>query len=223
MASRRQVMLGSVLVVASPAFARPATAIVPFQLRVAIPSSGVLYGGLLFGGGVKALIEGTIDLARSGAAAMSVTTRFLGATRQYAAPDAVALAGKPSWFVGIKPGAVPTKTGQAVVNDTSLGVAWTPPPGATHGLTLTVNAANPLVPAAPAIDAKFVLGLRMTGSVTHYILSAQHDGFPDYGFRLGAGAPVYGYDCVTAGDSPLALFPPMERSGGTSAWTAFSR
>lgn len=220
MPTRRDAAFGLAAIAGSAATAtRAAPLLVPFQLRIAIPSPGVSYLGDVFAGGDKAIVEGTIDMGKTGPAALSVTNRFLGATKRYAASAASPVTGKPSWYVALSPSAPPTETGQAPVTPQSLSATWTTPAGATHGVRLVVAAANPLVTGSPDINAEVTLGLRAGGTGVEFTFTAQHDGFPDYRLKLGANQVVYSYDCVAAGDSPIALFPPMERSG-SAGWAA---
>jgi hypothetical protein len=218
MITRRTMTIGTLAALAWPARLLAAGPLVPFQLRVFIPSPGVSYLGDLFGGGDKAILEGAIDMDNSGAGALSLTARSLGATRRYSPSAAKAVAEKPDWYVSLAPGAAAIETGQSPLTNASLSASWEVPAGATHGVKFVVDAANPLVTAAPAIDAVIRLGLRRTGSGVEYQLSGDHDGFPSYQIKLGAGALVYNYDCVAAGDTPAALFPPMDRTVTSSGW-----
>lgn len=219
MISRRAVTIGGLAAMALPAAARAASTLVPFQLRVFIPSPAVSYVGV-FSGGDKAIVEGTIDLAKSGAAALSVTTRKLGPTKKYADSAAIAMTGKPDWYVALVPGAAPIQTGQADLTAAALSASWDVPAGATHGVKIVVDAANPLIALAPAINAEIRIGLRAAAGGAAYWLSAEHDGFPNYQVKLGAGALVHDYDCVVAGDTPFALMIPMERETVTPTWLA---
>jgi len=218
MISRRSATIGGLIALLWPGRILAAGPLVPFQLKVFIPSPGVRYLGDVFGGGDKAIVEGTIDLGQSGPSSLSVRTRYLGPTKRYPPAAAQPVAGKPDWYVALAGSATPTETGQSPLSDEALSARWQQPAGGTHGVRITVDAANPLVTGAPAIDASFHVGLRLSGSRVEYLLSAEHDGFPSYRLTLGAGALVYDYDCVAAGDTPTALFPPMDRSVTASAW-----
>jgi hypothetical protein len=79
-------------------------------------------------------------------------------------------------------------------------------------------ASNPLVKLAPAIDFEAVFRVNpMTRKCTFEI---EHDGFPAYEayitFNGGSGVTVYNYDPIPAGETPKALFPPMDKSGKVS-------
>jgi Protein of unknown function (DUF3238) len=76
-------------------------------------------------------------------------------------------------------------------------------------------AANPVgLPGTPAID--FAINATCTGG--NCTPSGSHDGFPAYRLEVtneqGATNTIYEYDPYKAGDSPIALFPPMERCAG---------
>jgi len=59
------VTAGGLAALGPPVRALAVAPLVSLQLRVFIPSLGVSYLGDLFGGGDKAVIEGTIDLGRT--------------------------------------------------------------------------------------------------------------------------------------------------------------
>lgn len=187
-----------------------------FQLRIFIPSPAVSYLGDAFSGGDKVVLDGKFDLSKPGPESLSISRRYLGPTDRYA-PEAVeAVAGRPSWFVRPRPGMQPVERGQAILSNRSLAAHWFTPAGATHGVRIVAEAANPLVAGSPAIDAAITLGLRRRDDDLEYSLEAEHDGFPSYSLTVGSRT-VLNYDCVVAQDSPLGLFPPMERHSKT-AW-----
>lgn len=79
--------------------------------------------------------------------------------------------------------------------------------------TLQGSAANPLNTDAPAIDWEYNVTVDNKGKVT---VKGNHDGFPAHEIykRVDKGTPVtiYTHDPRVTGDTPISLFPPMERS-----------
>jgi hypothetical protein len=213
--NRRKIVCGIALTL-SPR-AASAQSVIPFALRIYIPSPAVIFAGSTFNGGDKVLLTGAINLAASGAAALSVNQRTFGETRQYAAGVAQPVAGKPSWYGALPSGAAPIKTDTAQVTDSNLKASWEVPAGATHGARLWVVGANPIPLVAPAIDADILVGLRRTGGVVQFTLNAAFDGFPSYELKLN-GTPVLDHDCIVTSQGPSDLVPPMDRSKITP-WT----
>ncbi|NKI20381.1 DUF3238 domain-containing protein [Paenibacillus dendritiformis] len=74
------------------------------------------------------------------------------------------------------------------------------------------SAANPLNPDASPLDWEYDVTVDHTGKVT---VKGRHDGFPAHEIykRADKGNPVtiYTHDPRVTGDTPLSLFPPMER------------
>ncbi|WP_268625133.1 DUF3238 domain-containing protein [Paenibacillus alvei] len=79
--------------------------------------------------------------------------------------------------------------------------------------TLQGSAANPLNTDAPAIDWEYNVTVDNKGKVT---VKGNHDGFLAHEIyrRVDKGTPVtiYTHDPRVTGDTPISLFPPMERS-----------
>jgi hypothetical protein len=82
-----------------------------------------------------------------------------------------------------------------------------------------VEAVNPLVRGAPAIDASVVF--HVDPAVQTCRLTGQHDGFPAYEAYVtadgGAGVTVHTHDPRTSGDDIMSLFPPMDEAVATTA------
>ena len=76
------------------------------------------------------------------------------------------------------------------------------------------GAANPLVPAAPAIDWDLTVTIDTSGAKPHWTIKGSHDGFPAYEVYVN-GQTIYTY---TPGPGPysfgdlLKLFPPLDVS-----------
>lgn len=78
------------------------------------------------------------------------------------------------------------------------------------------SAANPLVFSAPAIDWNIIIDIDATDrGRPKYTVTGSHDGFPAYELYL-FDQRIYAYDPVAAGETPLALFPPMDKTAGSS-------
>ena len=80
-------------------------------------------------------------------------------------------------------------------------------------LNFTVDASNPLLPLiAPAINLSLSIYIILNNRTA--IIIGEHDGFPAYEIYIssdgGTGQALYTYDPRTEGNSPTALFPPME-------------
>ena len=77
---------------------------------------------------------------------------------------------------------------------------------------------NPLI-TAPAIDLDVTF--RINPATREVWLVGEHDGFPAYEAYIaadgGAGVPIYSHDPRQTGDSPISLFPPMDKKVETSA------
>jgi len=87
----------------------------------------------------------------------------------------------------------------------------------TTTIGMEVNASNKLVIAAPAINYDVNITITETEKGTFdYNISGQTDGFPAYEFFItneatGDSYLIYGSNPAATGDTPTALFPPMEK------------
>lgn len=74
------------------------------------------------------------------------------------------------------------------------------------------SASNPLNADASPLDWEYDVTVDRTGKVT---VKGRHDGFPAHEIykRVDKGTPftIYTHDPRVTGDTPLSLFPPMER------------
>jgi hypothetical protein len=116
------------------------------------------------------------------------------------------------------------KTGKAV--ETSQSEKAGPNPTYTPGtmkdgsttINMQVDASNKLVDGAPSInyDLNITLTQQKNGSLD-FNISGASDGFPAYEFFItnqatGNSTLIYGSNPNKTGDSPTALFPPMEKT-----------
>ncbi|EJL23950.1 DUF3238 domain-containing protein [Novosphingobium sp. AP12] len=185
------------------------------KLVVGIPSPAVQFyfagiGGT-FNGGVKCSPSPKIDLDVAGADSFSFPTLTWGTTHAYEDGDAPIVAGKPDWFRNLNAGAKPTESEQLARTPANLNAEFVAFAGASHAVKFWVVGANPLLALAPAIDADIIVGLRKAGTKVQFAVSGAHDGFPNYTLSIG-GKTVYSWDCVTHGETPSALKPPMDQS-----------
>jgi RHS repeat-associated protein len=116
------------------------------------------------------------------------------------------------------------KSGKAI--ETSKSEKAGPNPTYTTGtmkdgsttVNMKVDASNKLVDGAPSInyDVNITLTQQKNGSLD-YNISGATDGFPAYEFFItnqatGNSTLIYGSNPNKTGDSPTALFPPMEKT-----------
>jgi hypothetical protein len=185
------------------------------KLTVQIPSPIVYFvHGILgvFNGGVKCNPEVGIDLDKPGASSMSFPVPQWGSTREYRAKDTVAVIGKPDWYRSLLADAQEIRSQALQRTPENLNAQFAIPEGASHGVRFTVVGANPLLAAAPTIDADLTVGLRKkAGGGIEFRVDGKHDGFPNYTLHIN-GKAAYSYDCVSADESPLALSPPMDKT-----------
>lgn len=191
--------------------------LVKISLIVKIPSQVVYiaYGALgVFNGGVKCTPDVTIDLDKAGTASMVFATPSWGKTHRYDAADTTPVAGKPDWYRNLRAGAAEQESGTLTRTEQNLNALFTSLDRA-HAVKFVVEGANPLVGAAPAISAEIIVGVRKkAGGVFECCIQGEHDGFPDYTVLVNDKA-AYSYGCVNAGESPTALFPPMDKAVNT--------
>lgn len=176
-----------------------------------IPSEVVEFFGRAFNGGVKSTLIVNVDLAKTGSQSMQIATRTWGETKEYNVSDTAAISGKPDWFRKLVSGAKEIAHDTLVVSDSNLKCTWNPMSGASHGVEMVVEGANPLVSTlpAPAISADISVGFRKTGKDWECSIKGSHDGFPSYAVFINDDLK-YTHDCVSTGQTPWSLFPPME-------------
>jgi len=184
------------------------------RLTIGIPSEAVYYdpvglGGGAFSGGVKCEPAVAIDIDTAGAASMAFPVPAWSMTKSFAPSATLTVAGKPDWFRSLKAGSQPTGSATLARTVDNLNARFTVPDGASHGVEFIVVGANPLLSAAPAIDATLTVGLRRKAGKVQYRVTGNHDGFPDYYVFIEAKR-VYRWSCVDEGQTPFALFPPAE-------------
>ena len=82
---------------------------------------------------------------------------------------------------------------------------------------MEVDAGNKLVTGAPAINYEVSISITETkGGTFDYSITGQSDGFPAYEFFItneatGDSYLIHGSNPAATGDTPTALFPPMEK------------
>lgn len=188
--------------------------LVTIQLTIGIPSEIVLYQivgfGDAFSGGMKCSPKTTIDLDKSTSASMTVGPLAWSTTKSYAETDALLMSGKPVWYRSLSAGAHPKASKALERKPDNMEVKLAQMPEATHAVQFIVAGANPLLTVAPTIDAVITVGLRKAGGGIEYAVEGDHDGFPNYTLTIN-GRTVYAWDCVTKGESPLALAAPMDQ------------
>jgi hypothetical protein len=145
-----------------------------------------------------------------------IKRRAFGQSAEYVKTNLVDVTGKPFWWKAIRKDpflnieALPDRTGTAIVSDASLRVAGqieVSPLGIIPVLHIVfhINAANPLEPAAPAIDCDLDLFLAVSGqNIITYSLKGTHDRFPAYELYLEQNL-VYSYDPTKEGGTPADL------------------
>jgi len=143
-----------------------------------------------------------------------------GETKAYSQGDTENVAGKPWWWKRLKDGAAPSDTATLGRTDDNLHAVasydyaqtaeshWSQGPLAAK-VYLRVDAPNPLVDSAPAINADLWLQLKEYNGKLYYRLTGTHDGFPAYELYVDE-CLVYSHDPEAEGQSPLSLFPPSE-------------
>ncbi|MEO6286359.1 MAG: DUF3238 domain-containing protein [Dyadobacter sp.] len=94
--------------------------------------------------------------------------------------------------------------------------------GNSTTIGMQVDASNKLVNGAPAInyDVNITISQQSNGSLDYKINGAS-DGFPAYEFFItneatGNSTLIYGSNPTKTGDTPMALFPPMEKKINSS-------
>jgi RHS repeat-associated protein len=97
--------------------------------------------------------------------------------------------------------------------------------GNSTTINMQVDASNQLVPGAPPInyDVNITISQQQDGSV-NYNMTGSTDGFPAYEFYItndatGQSTMIYGSDPQKTGDTPVSLFPPMEKNVNKSGNT----
>ncbi|WGW04216.1 hypothetical protein [Tropicibacter oceani] len=176
-----------------------------------IPSQAVALpgAGTGFNGGRKSTLEAQIDLSVNGPGSLTVLTRSWGTTREYARKDLLDVAGKPTWYKSLRPGATALNTATLQLSNDNLFAAFVDVPDASHGVRLYVAGGNPLVVPSPEIDGEFIVSFRNHGGTWQYRVVGSHDGFPSHRIAVGANT-VLDHDCVAQDQTPLSLLPPSE-------------
>ena len=148
----------------------------------------------------------------------SVVDRRWGTSTGYRAGDVLAVPGLPVWYLAIKAGATPVaiEPGKTTVDNLKIAFGGTSFRHNAYALaskstvlSLHADAALPLVPGAPAINADLNLYLKREGDVLRCLVCGDHDGFPAYELYVN-GVLVYCYDPIAGGKAPSALFPPSD-------------
>jgi len=217
---------------AARADTRPMSAVeagqVDITLRVFIPSPAILaerpvvsnraFGGdgrgfQASGGTSRAEIQARYVYSKPGQAhSFTVLSRSWGESTEYAVDDTQAVAGKPSWYRSIKPGAKPIARETLAVSDDNLSASLG---GDSHqGIISVVEGsvvsgfhvagALPLMFLSADIDANFYLHLKRDNDRMLVRLLGSHDEFPAYELYAN-GSLVYSYDPVARGGTPTGL------------------
>ncbi len=82
-------------------------------------------------------------------------------------------------------------------------------PVGQNGLYFMIDASNPCLTWAPAINAEVNLEFRNNNGVLEVRMSGQHDRFPWYELYLNNWL-YYSWDPCASGDTPIALFGPEQ-------------
>ena len=193
------------------------------DLRVGIPGQAVTHSFLGLGVGEKSFSAGDKAIVT---AEFSLATRKLANAEfswtengEYANTDSIAVPGAPAWQRTLRTGAVAidkkrlprTAENLNLTHDQSAEVS---------NLRFIVNGGNPLLPAAPNIDAELLLQIRPEAAGFAAKLTGAHDRFPGYALKIN-GKPVYKFDPVSAGSSPDSLFGPSPDETVATEWIMF--
>jgi hypothetical protein len=152
-------------------------------------------------------------------AALQLVSRQFGMSSEYNFEDAIPVAGRPDWFMDVKPGAAAIATDTLKVTDDDLNIELGPGSSTTEGVFSTIEnttvvninvaGAIPLMTGAPDIDATLYVHFKHDGLQIKALVHGTHDGFPAYEIYLNQKL-VYQFDPVAAGTSPLNLMPPED-------------
>jgi hypothetical protein len=171
------------------------------------------------GGTSRGQVHATVHLSPGGGIKdIEVIDSAWAGTTRYNPDDAVAVAGKPTWWADKKAGATPVETvahpdGDVlkIYRGVSGGTRRSIEAMADNASILTIEAvgANPLQVGAPAIDSDISILLRISGDRVQAKVIGEHDGFPAHEVYVNRTL-IYSYDPVAAGNGPEALLPPMD-------------
>lgn len=177
-------------------------------------------------GGSRAEIVGQVTVGVPGhGGATKLVSRQFGLSEEYKSDDTTPVAGKPDWFLDLKPGYTVIDSDTQTATDDHLNFVG----GAggstkeavfsatelTTVATITVSGALPLMKLSPAIDADLYVHFKVDGGALKGLVNGAHDGFPAYELYFNQQL-AYKYDPVAAGASPINLMPPEDVDVGTS-------
>ncbi|RMF15842.1 MAG: hypothetical protein D6758_09055 [Gammaproteobacteria bacterium] len=214
---------------------------VDIKLRVFIPSPAVSLGiGDAFagddrsfaysGGTSRAEIHASLTFGTDHPwPVLEIHDIAFGTTHAYDSGDVSDVPGKPSWWKAINAGATPkaSDTLARTVDNLNIVQSHVMPPtaesywpkGPIAALAyLKVNGPNPLVAAAPAINADLYLYVKEYNGKLWFKLTGSHDGFPAYELYVDQ-CLVLSHDPEATNQGPLSLFPPSEFSVGQAGIT----
>ncbi|HKK29186.1 MAG TPA: hypothetical protein VKA18_02180, partial [Alphaproteobacteria bacterium] len=216
--------------------------ILNYELIEAGPSAGGIFGGdgrhfHYDAGSSRAELHGVIDLdPNRDTPLLELATPLWGETTKYAQDSFVDLdalpswynlggapltLAVPSWFKGKKAGVSPIDSATLARTEKNLRMEVTRIDAEFVRVNLVVAGANPLIPGSPDIDAEIDVFLwRRPGLPALLFVKGRHDGFPAYELYVNRQR-IAEYDPVVAGDTPFALFPPMDRDIDTG-WREIS-
>lgn len=193
------------------------------KLRVFIPSEIISFGPNAFDGDGRAfsydagtsrascIVHVSLDPSRQTPLLDQIDAQW-GMTKKYADSDVEPVPGAPAWFYRRKPDAIPLETARLARTLENLHATVVRGDRETVVVSLHVAGANPLIPGSPDINAEIRVFLHQARADLPALISIQgtHDGFPAYELYVNK-VRVYSYDPVASDDSPMALFPPMDR------------
>jgi hypothetical protein len=174
------------------------------------------------GGSARADLHARIRLRQDGVPRVTIISRSWGESTTYESHDVIDVPGKPGWWKDKRNGAVPSERETLTATNDNLNLTVG---GTTRDnvevtasdatvVTFTADGGIPLMRLAPNISANLRLHLKREGGQLKAKLLGDHDGFPAYEVYV-EGRRLYGYDPVSAGNSPTALFPPSDVSVST--------
>lgn len=169
-------------------------------------------------------------VAASNAVKVDNLLRSFGESASYDSSDTSSVDGKPSWWLGLASGAMPTKRKTLDVTDTNLNLILGPDPsidltGASlseksSAINLKVEAANPLLPVFD-IDAHLTLMFRESTGTLEIRVIGIHDGFPAHELYSNSKL-IYKYDPVLAGGGPITALPGRGEIDVDTGWVQIS-
>lgn len=188
-----------------------------FNIYGEIPAQAVVFADRAFSGGRKFEIDFTIDLL-NGQNTPIINKAVWGKTIEYAPVIEIitGLGGKPNWHGTLTVHSKPIREAELKRTHKNLNCTFENETEGIKSYSIIANGGNPLVAGAPNIDLHLFLGIRQHNGTIEYRFSGAHDGFPSYAIRVGKHNNrrlkyIYQHDCIDAGESPIALFPPMDK------------